>query len=55
METVKTIHRGKVAIWNPQKAYGFIKTESDKNVFFHISGIKDSIVPKFGMVAEFEI
>lgn len=31
---------GTIKFFNPTKGFGFIKTEGNKEIFFHISGVK---------------
>lgn len=31
--------KGKVVRFNPEKGYGFIKSEDDKDIFFHYSSL----------------
>jgi cold shock CspA family protein len=56
MEAIKTIHRGTVCQWNGPKGYGFIENaQSEKTIFFHISGLRDHNIPHLGQIVEFQI
>lgn len=51
---ITTISYGVVIKYNSEKGFGFIKDNNDgKNVFFHISKIKNQIIPKTGLNVKF--
>ena len=33
--------KGKIKFWNPGKGYGFIQTEDEKDIFFHVEDFKE--------------
>lgn len=37
------MHKGTVKFFNETKGYGFIKDESGKEYFVHVSGLKDKV------------
>ncbi len=55
-EVVFFMLTGKVKFFNETKGFGFITCDNDgKEIFFHISAVKDARVAKEGDRAEFEI
>lgn len=51
---VTTISHGKIMKYNADRGFGFIKDDSDgKDVFFHITRVKDRVKPSPGMQVKF--
>ncbi len=52
--SLTTISYGVIIKYNPERGFGFIKDDDDKkNVFFHISKIKNHIEARTGMYVKF--
>ncbi|HLP11853.1 MAG TPA: cold shock domain-containing protein [Flavobacteriales bacterium] len=48
------MENGTVKFFNTEKGFGFIKTDSGKEIFVHVSGLKDQIRENDSVVFEIE-
>jgi CspA family cold shock protein len=48
------MENGTVKFFNTEKGFGFIKTDAGKEIFVHVSGLKDQIRENDNVVFEIE-